>query len=105
MKEEEIIKRLKNIIEINKSFLSCDIQKGSNIYKDIQGLLNLYENKKLDFMKLQAFYEKDYIRKDKIREKIEELSGMNEIGSIEREIYNKTEYAIETLIELLEESE
>lgn len=47
MSEEEIIKRLKNIIEINKSFLGCDIQENSNIYKDIQGLLDLYNKEKI----------------------------------------------------------
>ena len=46
LSEEEIIKRLKNIIEINKSFLDCTIRENSNIYKDIQGLLDLYQKEK-----------------------------------------------------------
>lgn len=37
----------------------------------------------------------------KIESKIEELSGMKEIADIEREIYNRTEFAIETLLEVL----
>ena len=45
----------------------------------------------------------DYLLKSKVKEKIEEISGMNEIGDIEREIYNRNEYAIEILLELLED--
>lgn len=39
----------------------------------------------------------------RIEYKIEELSGMNEIADIEREIYNRTEFAIEILLEVLGE--
>lgn len=38
----------------------------------------LYENKKRDYLKLQAFYEKDYIRKDKIVKIIKELEKEQE---------------------------
>lgn len=37
----------------------------------------------------------------KIENKIEELSGMKEIADIEREIYNRTEFVIEVLLEVL----
>lgn len=37
----------------------------------------------------------------KIENKIEELSGMEEIADIEREVYNRAEFAIETLLEVL----
>lgn len=46
MNENEIIKRLKNIIEINNSFLDCTINENSNIYKDIQSLIDLYNTEK-----------------------------------------------------------
>lgn len=39
----------------------------------------------------------------RIEYKIEELSGMKEIADIEREIYNRTEFAIEVLLEVLGE--
>lgn len=38
-----------------------------------------------------------------IKKKIEELGGMKEIGDIPREMYNRIEYAIEILLEILEE--
>ena len=37
----------------------------------------------------------------KIKYKIEELSGMKEIADVEREIYNRAEFAIEVLLEIL----
>lgn len=39
----------------------------------------------------------------RIEYKIEELSGMKEIADIEREIYNRAEFAIEVLLEVLGE--
>ena len=38
-----------------------------------------------------------------IEKKIEELSGMVEVGDITREMFNRIEYAIEVLVELLDE--
>ena len=35
------------------------------------------------------------------RDKIEEISRMKEIGDIEREIYNRPEFSIEVLLEIL----
>ena len=79
MNEEEIIKRLKNIIETNKSFLDCDIQENNNIYKDIQGLLDLYQQEKeknkllidgkfREVADKNSYIKDNYISKDKIKE-------------------------------------
>ena len=58
----------------------------------------------LDKLNERDFYFKhEAIPKSKIKDKIEEISGMLEVGNIEREIYNRGEYAIEVLLELLEE--
>ena len=58
MSEEEIIKRLKNVIELNKSFLDCTIKENSNIYKDIQGLLDLYNKEKEKNKKIEETVKK-----------------------------------------------
>ena len=51
----------------------------------------------------KEYVDKNYIHKDKIREKIDEIDGEVNIADIPRELYNRKEYAIEVLIELLED--
>ena len=63
-KIEEIKKRLKNTPK------SCLNEKYA---EDIKYLIELYENKNKDYMKLQAFYSGDYVRKSNIENQIEEL--------------------------------
>lgn len=61
---EQIKKRLKNTPK------SCLNEK---YVEDINYLIELYENKNKDYMKLQAFYSNNYVRKSIIENKIEEL--------------------------------
>ena len=56
MNNEEAIKEIENYLNY----------EGSVSIQAIATLYTLYENKKYDYLKLQAFYEKDYIKKDKI---------------------------------------
>lgn len=62
------------------------------------------ENADLTTVYMNGFYDGEKKWKNKIQKKIEEISGMNEIADIEREIYNRMEYVIEILLELVEEN-
>ena len=82
MTENEIINSLEYYVK--RTPLATDYRSlETNVSIAIQGLLELYNKKKHDYLVLQAFYSKDYIRKDKIKEKIEEL----EIANVEMTVY------------------
>lgn len=57
----------------------------------------------VDDLRRLKHVEKNSIPISLILKKIEELSGMVEVGDITREMFNRIEYAIEVLLELLEE--
>ena len=98
MDEKEIIKRLKNIIEINKSFLDCDIQENSNIYKDIQGLLDLYNKEKEKNRKAI-----EYIKTHKYREGYSHRD-LNNNGKLVFEMIETTLVSGTDLLKILEEN-
>lgn len=58
---------------------------------------------KMQEYRISVIDERELISKSKIEEKIEELSGKVEVGDITREMFNRIEYAIEVLVELLDE--
>lgn len=81
---EQIKKRLKNTPK------SCLNEKYA---EDIKYLLELYENKNKDFMKLQAFYSGDYVIKlnliEENQKEIEELERANDILKNQKEAARK----------------
>ena len=107
---EQIKKRLKNTPK------SCLNEKYA---EDIKYLLELYENKNKDFMKLQAFHSGDYVRKlnliEENQKEIEELERYSnsvpkqkiidkiEELEVEEEKYFNTRIRIKNKINVLQE--
>ncbi len=111
MSEEKIIDIIKDFLELREIHSNNNARKSFlSIYQEaIQGLLDLYNKEKqenltlLTRLKADSLLARDNYWKKKITNKVEEIGGMSEIADIEREIYNRNEYAIEMLLELLEE--
>lgn len=74
----EDIERLFEIIRM----LDYRVKQQNEWYKNLEEKSEfnkaLYENKKRDYLKLQAFYENDYIRKDEILKIIKQLEKEQE---------------------------
>ena len=83
LKEEEIIKELKEWLKYDTNFTNLPEFESKNLYKLIQGLLDLYNKEKEKNKELQNYMKEYlipkstinliYISKDKIKQKIEEL--------------------------------
>lgn len=84
MEEKEIIKRIENAIEYDKKHKIVTAFDEEPLFRDVlENFLRLYKKQKHDFMVLQAFYSNDYIRKDKLKNKL-----LNDIKSINEKLYN-----------------
>lgn len=100
---EEDIKILEEFIEAYR--IAEEVLDG-DVIQAIENLIARYKELERKYKDLNWYFENqkdNFIPKLKVQEKIEEISGMNEIGDIEREIYNRNEYAIEILLELLDD--
>ena len=86
-----------------RKYNNYTVFKAKEYSKGLQGLLDLYNIKCEQYRQLQAFYTKDYIRKDEIREKIKELENIEPSGEYNFEIKNDIDSKINILQELLEE--
>lgn len=111
MSEEEIINYLK---ELTKPPLRPEWDFAYKLDKKtadiIQGLLDLYNKEKEryellfnGYNKLVYKIENEYVTKDKIREKIEELKKEALADNISLELFYRKKYCIEILEELIEE--
>ena len=117
MNEEEIIKYIENDIEIDTDTASWfeennetrkQIEKGIEAYKGLLDLYNQEKEKNKELIDTIAIYKStlsDYIHKDKIKEKIEDLK--NEYRQLEETsdfiIADVIQPKIQVLQELLEE--
>ena len=92
---ENSIKVVLNLIDKQQKEIEELKKEYEELYKDN---LKQWEDK----CKLAIELDNETVSKDKIREKIKEIENV-EIDKISREEYNRKEFAIEILLELLEE--